>query len=69
MKIRYLKFKNWLLTLAAAAMGIQFGSCAVEYGTPVATYHVNLWQIVGCFINFKKKNDFELQNHFLILIY
>ena len=40
MKIRYLKFKNWLLTLAAAAMGIQFGSCAVEYGTPEATYHV-----------------------------
>ena len=40
MKIRYLKFKNWLLTLAATAMGIQFGSCAVEYGTPEATYHV-----------------------------
>ena len=31
MKIRYLKFKNWLLTLAATAMGIR---------TPEATYHV-----------------------------
>ena len=40
MKIRYLKFKNWLLTLAAAALGINCTECAVEYGTPEATYHV-----------------------------
>ena len=40
MKIRYLKFKSWLLTLAAAALGISCTESAVEYGTPEATYHV-----------------------------
>lgn len=40
MKKGYLKFKSWLLTLAAAALGISCTECAVEYGTPEATYHV-----------------------------
>lgn len=41
MKIRYLKFKNWLLTALAGLVGIPT-SCtfAEEYGTPEATYNV-----------------------------
>lgn len=41
MRIKYLKLKNWLLAMAAAALGMNV-SCemAVEYGTPEAKYQV-----------------------------
>ena len=43
MKIKYLKFKNWLLATMAGLLGINMSSCelvAMEYGCPSANFNV-----------------------------
>ena len=44
MKIKYLKFRHWLLATIAAVAGITVGcddhNIACEYGTPEAEYHI-----------------------------
>lgn len=40
MKIKYLKFKNWLLATMAGLLGINMSSCGLEYGCPEAEYTV-----------------------------
>jgi len=37
MKLRFLKFQNWLLALIASALGISLSSC-MEYGSPIVEY-------------------------------
>lgn len=44
MKIKYLKFKNWLIATMASMLGLNLVSCdkmfAVEYGEPYAKFEV-----------------------------
>lgn len=44
MKIKYLKFKNWLIASIASMLGLNLVSCdkmfAVEYGEPYAKFEV-----------------------------